>query len=101
MTLDMMKLFGINTTWTNNTIEIPPQDYLSYPYIVESDWSGASYWYSFVALAEEAEVRLLGLRQKSLQGDIAIVHIMNRLGGHEHFRRRRRRAEKNPSSKRI
>jgi 3-phosphoshikimate 1-carboxyvinyltransferase len=80
MTLDMMKLFGINTTWTNNTIEIPPQDYLSYPYIVESDWSGASYWYSFVALAEEAEVRLLGLRQKSLQGDIAIVHIMNRLG---------------------
>jgi len=80
MTLDMMKLFGINTTWTNNTIEIPPQEYLTYPYIVESDWSGASYWYSFVALAEKAQVRLLGLRQKSLQGDIAIVHIMNRLG---------------------
>lgn len=80
MTLDMMKLFGINSTWTNKTIEIQPQDYLSYPYVVESDWSGASYWYSFVALSEKAELKLLGLRQRSLQGDIAIVHIMNRLG---------------------
>ncbi len=80
MTLDMMKLFGIQSTWTNNTIEIPSQPYLSYPYIVESDWSGASYWFSFVALAEEASLKLLGLRQKSLQGDIEIVHIMNKLG---------------------
>ncbi len=80
MTLDMMKLFGIKATWTNNTIEVPAQNYLSYPYVVESDWSGASYWYAFVALAEEASLKLKGLRQKSLQGDIAIVHIMNRLG---------------------
>lgn len=80
MTLDMMKLFGVKATWTNNTIEIPHQPFLTYPYVVESDWSGASYWYSFVALADEANLKLLGLRQKSLQGDIAIVHIMNRLG---------------------
>lgn len=80
MTLDMMKLFGIQSSWTNNSIEIPPQPYLTYPYVVESDWSGASYWYSFVALANEGSLKLLGLRQKSLQGDIAIVHIMNRLG---------------------
>ena len=33
-----------------------------------------------MALAKEAKIKLLGLRQKSLQGDIAIVHIMNRLG---------------------
>lgn len=80
MTLDMMGLFGINTSWTNNTIEIKPQTYGSYDYAVESDWSGASYWYSFVALADQASVKLLGLRQKSLQGDIAIVRIMNELG---------------------
>lgn len=80
MTLDMMKLFGVQANWTNNTIEIEPQEYKEYPYVVESDWSGASYWYSFVALADEAKIKLLGLRQKSLQGDIAIVHIMNRLG---------------------
>lgn len=80
MTLDMMKLFGVNANWTNNSIEIPHQTYQPYPYLVESDWSGASYWYSFVALAQEANIKLLGLRQKSLQGDIAIVQIMNRLG---------------------
>ncbi|WP_420387863.1 3-phosphoshikimate 1-carboxyvinyltransferase [Roseivirga sp.] len=80
MTLDMMKLFGVHANWTNNTIEIAHQDYGSYPYVVESDWSGASYWYSFVALADEAKIKLLGLRQKSLQGDIAIVRIMNQLG---------------------
>lgn len=80
MTLDMMKLFGVKANWTNNSIEIPHQTYQPYPYLVESDWSGASYWYSFVALAQEANIKLLGLRQKSLQGDIAIVQIMNRLG---------------------
>ena len=80
MTLDMMKLFGIESNWTNQTIEIRPQQYKDYPYIVESDWSGASYWYSFVALADEAKIKLKGLRQKSLQGDIAIVHMMNQLG---------------------
>ncbi len=80
MTLDMMKLFGIHHNWTNNRIEIKAQKYRDYPYVVESDWSGASYWYSFVALADQAKIKLLGLRQKSLQGDIAIVRIMNQLG---------------------
>ncbi|WP_421978217.1 3-phosphoshikimate 1-carboxyvinyltransferase [Roseivirga seohaensis] len=80
MTLDMMKLFGIHSNWTNQTIEIKPQPYKNYPYVVESDWSGASYWYSFVALADNAKIKLKGLRQKSLQGDIAIVHMMNQLG---------------------
>ena len=80
MTLDMMKLFGVQYNWTNNRIEIKSQSYQKYPYVVESDWSGASYWYGFVALADQAKVKLLGLRQKSLQGDIAIVRIMNQLG---------------------
>ena len=80
MTLDMMKLFGVSSSWTNNRIEIKPQSYGVYPYVVESDWSGASYWFSFVALARESSVKLLGLRQKSLQGDIAVVRIMNQLG---------------------
>ncbi|MFT6215092.1 MAG: 3-phosphoshikimate 1-carboxyvinyltransferase [Roseivirga sp.] len=80
MTLDMMRLFGVEANWTNKTIEVQPQPYKEYPYVVESDWSGASYWYSFVALADEAQIKLKGLRQKSLQGDIAIVHMMNQLG---------------------
>lgn len=82
MTLQQMAQFGITVEadWQANTIRIAPQAYQPTHYAVESDWSGASYWYSIVALADEAEVTLLGLKERSLQGDSAIVAIMAQLG---------------------
>jgi 3-phosphoshikimate 1-carboxyvinyltransferase len=80
MTLDLMKLFGVNHTWEGNTIKVPKQVYTANQYTIESDWSGASYWFSVVALAENAEIELLGLKQNSLQGDSAIVGIMDSFG---------------------
>ena len=82
MTLNQMAHFGIEykADWQTNTIIIPPFKYQPHPYAIESDWSGASYWYSIVALAEDAEVELLGLKKDSLQGDSAIVDIMRHLG---------------------
>lgn len=80
MTLDLMTKFGIESDWQGDTIEIKPQAYQSGSYTIESDWSAASYWYSFVSLSEQAKVKLLGLRSQSLQGDTAIVRMMNSLG---------------------
>ncbi len=80
MTLDLMKSFGVNHIWEGQTITIKAQKYTPSVYEVESDWSGASYWYSFVSLAHEAEVTLLGLKKNSLQGDSAIVKIMENFG---------------------
>jgi 3-phosphoshikimate 1-carboxyvinyltransferase len=82
MTLNQMAHFGIEyiADWQHNTLTIPPFKYQPQPYAIESDWSGASYWYSIVALASEAEVELLGLKKNSLQGDSAIVDIMRHLG---------------------
>jgi 3-phosphoshikimate 1-carboxyvinyltransferase len=82
MTLNQMAYFGIDykADWQTNTITVPPLKYVPKPYAIESDWSGASYWYSIVAMAEEAEVELLGLKKASLQGDSAIVDIMRHLG---------------------
>ena len=80
MTLDLMKLFGVNHTWGGNTIKVPKQAYTANQYTIESDWSGASYWFSVVALAENAEIELLGLKKHSLQGDSAIVGIMDSFG---------------------
>jgi 3-phosphoshikimate 1-carboxyvinyltransferase len=80
MTLKLMKSFGIDYLWEGNVINIAPQPYKAGSYTIESDWSGASYWYSLVALADDAEVKLLGLREESFQGDIAIVEIMDQLG---------------------
>jgi len=80
MTLDLMSKFGIEYDWNGDTIIIAPQKYIPTTYKIESDWSGASYWYAFVALSSNAKIKLLGLKKKSYQGDIAIVSIMNQIG---------------------
>lgn len=84
MTLAQMKAFGVETEadWEKKVISVAPQHYAPTTYQVESDWSGASYWYSIVALSafEDTRVELLGLKENSLQGDSAIVDIMTQLG---------------------
>ena len=84
MTLAQMAQFGIRAEvdWTQGLIDIPAQQYAAAPFAVESDWSGASYWYSMVALSpfEDSSLELLGLKEESLQGDAAIRDIMLPLG---------------------
>ncbi len=80
MTLELMRKFGAHVSFNEHIIQINPVNYSEASYIIESDWSGASYWFSFAALADHAKIKLLGLRENSLQGDIAIVKIMDHLG---------------------
>ncbi len=80
MTLQLMRQFEVNYRLEKDVISIEPQDYQGITYEIESDWSGASYWYSMVALAKDANITLLGLRENSLQGDIRIAAIMEKLG---------------------
>src|ERR1035437_9683354 len=44
LTLQLMKVFGVQSQWLENTIVIDPQVYEGANITVESDWSGASYW---------------------------------------------------------
>lgn len=80
MTLSLMKHFGVSANWNDNIIEIPAQEYKPAAYSVESDWTAASYWYAVVALAENAEIEILGYNDKSFQGDRACVEIFDKLG---------------------
>lgn len=80
LTQKMMEDFGVSVRWEEKTIKIAPQPYIPTIYSVESDWSAASYWYSFVALMPEAEVKLKGLKRESLQGDANIVNLFADLG---------------------
>jgi len=80
MTLELMSQFGIDSLWEENTIKIIPQAYRPTHFAVESDWSGASYWFSLLACADSGSFFLEGLKEKSLQGDSAIVEIMSHLG---------------------
>ncbi|MGL1888795.1 MAG: 3-phosphoshikimate 1-carboxyvinyltransferase [Reichenbachiella sp.] len=85
MTLNLMEHFGVTSKFEGAQISIDPQNYSANNYKIESDWSGASYWYSIAALAGEAEITLTGLRKKSNQGDSAIAEIMKGLGVNSEF----------------
>lgn len=80
MTAALMKKFGATCAFEEDTIQIAAGTYTPTELFVESDWSGASYWYSFAALAEESSLALPHLFADSLQGDQAIQKIMPVLG---------------------
>ena len=80
LTQKMMEDYGVRIKWSNDAIIVKPKAYTPVPYYVEPDWSAASYWYSFVALMPEAEVKLKGLKKNSMQGDANIVHLFSDLG---------------------
>jgi len=80
MTLDMLAEVGIEHSWNGNSITIKPQAFKPGTLVVEPDWSAASYWYSIAALADEAEISLPALKEKSLQGDSQIKNIMKIFG---------------------
>ncbi len=85
MTLELMSQFGISYDWKENVISVLPQSYKTTSFAVESDWSGASYWFSLLACAEEGSLFLKGLKANSLQGDSKIVEIMDLLGVKSEF----------------
>lgn len=80
MTAAIMLHFGVACTLTETTVVIPHQAYSPATFTVESDWSAASYWFSFASLAGQATISLPRLSLNSLQGDSAVVNIMKSLG---------------------
>lgn len=80
MTAALMRQFGAFVDFTDAGIHIPHQAYKPATVTVESDWSAASYWFAFTALAEKAEIILPNITLNSLQGDRVIVDIMEKLG---------------------
>ena len=80
MTLQMMREYGVEVEFVDNVISIEPQEYEPIPYLVESDWSAASYWYEILALAGKGEVYLEGLQANSYQGDSKVAELFEQLG---------------------
>jgi 3-phosphoshikimate 1-carboxyvinyltransferase len=80
MTLKMMQEFEVYGTWHENSISVSRQKYQrnsdsDYAYMVEGDWSAASYWYAFAALADEVDFTIKGLKSSSLQGDSIVSEL--------------------------
>ncbi|MBS1489298.1 MAG: 3-phosphoshikimate 1-carboxyvinyltransferase [Bacteroidetes bacterium] len=82
MTASLMRDFGavINVDLPNRVIQVQAGNYSAAHVTVETDWSAASYWFAFAALAREADITLHAISQKSLQGDRVIVELMEKIG---------------------
>lgn len=80
MTMRIMKAFGAEVAWKEDLIEIASHPYTPVSYRVESDWSAASYFYEWLAIAGEGELLLSGLEQNSMQGDSGQVKVWEQLG---------------------
>ena len=83
MTVEMMRDFGAQVAWQGDyVIDVAPGGYKPRPYVIENDWSAASYWYEMVALSHDAgaEVVLPGLHRHSLQGDSQVCNVFAELG---------------------
>ncbi len=83
LTLWTMREFGADAEWSGyETIVVKPQPYKERSYLIENDWSAASYWYEMMALSTNAddEIRLEGLMDGSKQGDSSVRYIFSLLG---------------------
>lgn len=81
MTLKLLERLGISASIEGNLIQVEKASKTIINTIeVESDWSSASYLYSFFALSEMEEMRLGGLEKDSLQGDSILQTVFTNFG---------------------
>ncbi len=81
MTLQLLEEIGISYTWNEDTISINPKPTIdTQTVVVESDWSSASYYYSYCALSPNSVLNLSSYKKTSLQGDSVLASIYQNLG---------------------
>ncbi|PCI31674.1 MAG: 3-phosphoshikimate 1-carboxyvinyltransferase [Flavobacteriaceae bacterium] len=81
MTLSLLSELGIENNWEGDTITVKPTSTVPIKTVtVESDWSSASYYFSYAALAKGSEITLSSYKRSSLQGDAVLVDIYKKLG---------------------
>lgn len=80
MTLDIMRYFGIQSSWINNTIQVEPQNYVSKDLKVESDWSALAFILKAMSIAKSAQVSISGLSKDSWQGDSYVLNLFEKFG---------------------
>ncbi|MEX0767072.1 MAG: 3-phosphoshikimate 1-carboxyvinyltransferase [Microthrixaceae bacterium] len=81
MTLQVMQAFGAHVSHQDDhSLKVDPSGYLAVPnFTVEPDASAASYFFAAAALLG-GSVRIDGLGTGSLQGDLAFVDLLERMG---------------------
>jgi 3-phosphoshikimate 1-carboxyvinyltransferase len=80
MTRDCMRKYGIKVNISQNIrkIVVAKQAYTPIRFVVEGDWSSASYFLALGAMAGEVGIKNLNMR--SLQADRKILELMKKMG---------------------
>lgn len=81
MTVDVMNHFGVHVEKREETAFLvpAPQRYRGQRYVIESDASGASYFFLAAALCR-GRVRVENMNSVTQQGDIGFLHILEEVG---------------------
>ncbi|MFD4371673.1 3-phosphoshikimate 1-carboxyvinyltransferase [Streptomyces sp. NPDC058486] len=80
ITLAMMRSFGAEVTREGRTYRVAPTGYRARTYAIEPDASTASYFFAAAALQPGGAVTVPGLGTGALQGDLAFVEVLRRMG---------------------
>lgn len=83
MTRDIMRKLDLDVEIKGSQISLKPfqaEASIKKPFRIEPDWSSASYWYAFAALAKTSKIYLPFLREKSMQGDAAVQGFFEAMG---------------------
>jgi 3-phosphoshikimate 1-carboxyvinyltransferase len=82
LTVRLLERFGISVVRSDDrTFRVPPGTYRSPgPFVVEGDASSASYFLALGVLTG-GPVRVLGVGESSIQGDVAFTRILEAAGG--------------------
>ena len=85
MTKKIMNDFGVLVDWSDNTIEIPSdQFYQCTRYHIEGDASSASYFFAAAAIVGGA-ICIEGIPRNSLQGDLQFLDVLEKMGCSVHW----------------
>jgi 3-phosphoshikimate 1-carboxyvinyltransferase len=81
MTLNVMRQFGIETTWESNDTICVKGRWINSPstFAIEPDASAASYFWAAAAITG-GRVTVSGLDRKSIQGDVRFVDVLAAMG---------------------
>lgn len=80
MTISMMRHFGADVERKNRAVFVKPKPYCPTTFVVEPDWSAASYWYEIAALSDDFDILLKDLSLQSIQGDAKVANMAEQLG---------------------
>jgi 3-phosphoshikimate 1-carboxyvinyltransferase len=81
ITLDIMEQFGVQASHENyQSFHIPGRQQYQSPgsYLIEGDASSASYFFGAAAIG--GKIRVTGIGENSVQGDVAFVDVMEQMG---------------------